>query len=309
MPGATLPSSDTLAVWTDNTDNWRAEDADYLQRRSILRFSTTALKITALGPSLSIPSPTPGQAAYVTQTDSIEYIDATNTWRKVNAFKNAAFDDSAAGFGMRIATDSSNSLTLETGQAVLGANRNLIVTGSSVKIKTGAATATLTTDATSLISSLPFSASSASLGAVTATSVNAGSGLVQSGSLQVSGQATVGTLSSGVATLGVTSATSISTGSGAITGGAITGSTVRAGVAVLGTGANTSRLSLFGSTTAYVDLYNSDTTMAGDTITLSPTSDTTAVRHGVGLPFATVLVSSGTPVASDYPEGTLWVKP
>jgi hypothetical protein len=309
MPGATLPSSDTLAVWTDNTDNWRAEDADYLQRRSILRFSTTGLKITALGPSLSIPSPTAGQAAYVTQTDSIEYIDSTGAWRQVNAFKHADFDDSAAGFGMRISTDSSNAITLETGQAVLGANRNLIVTGSSVLLKTGAATATLTTNSTHLLSSLPLSASAASLGAITATSVDAGAGLVESGSLHVTGQATVGTLAGGASSLGAVTATSVNTGSGAITGGALTGTTVRGGVAVLGTGTNASRLSLFGSTTAYVDLYNSATTVAGDSITLAPTSDTTAVMHSVGLPFATVLVSSGTPVAADYPEGTLWVKP
>lgn len=309
MPGAVLPSSDTLAVWTDNTDNWRAEDADFLQRRSILRFTTTSAKITALGPSLSIPSPTPGQAAYVGQTDSIEYIDAAGEWRKINAFQHASFDDSAAGFGMRISTDVANAITLETGQAVLGANRNLIVTDSSVKIKTGAATATLTTDTTYLVSSLPLFADSASLGDIVATSIDAGAGLVEAGSLHTTGQATVGSLNSGAASLGITTATSLNTGSGAITGGAITGTTVRAGVAVLGTGANTSRLSLFGSTTAYVDLFNSDTTMAGDTITLAPTADSTAVRHGNGLPFATVLVQSGTPIASAYPEGTLWVKP
>jgi len=309
MPGATLPSTDSLVTWTDNTDNWRAQDADFLQRRSILRFSTSSAKITALGPSLSIPSPSAGQAVFVSQTNSLEYLDSTSTWRTVNAFKNATFDDTSTSFGVRLSSDATNPLTLESGKVVLGSNRGLVVTGSSVQIKTGSATATLTTNSTTLLFDTPISVPSASLGAVTATGVNAGSGAVSSGTLSVTGQATVGSLTSGATTLGTTTAASVSAANLTATT-LLTATTGRLGQLEMSYSASTgSSIAPIGSTVCNVRFLSNEVTVAGNKITLAPTSATTAVLHGNGLPFATVLVSTVTPVAAQYPEGTIWVQP
>lgn len=309
MPGATLPSTDALVTWTDNTDNWRSQDADFLQRRSILRFTTSSAKITALGPSLSIPSPTAGQAVFVSQTDSLEYIDSSGTWRKVNAFKNATFDDTSTGFGMRLSSDASNPLLLEAGKVVLGANRGLVVTGSSVQVKTGTATATLTTNSTSLLFDTPISVPSASLGSATATGLDVGAGLVSSGSLLVYGQATLGSLTSGATALGVTSATSV-TATNLTATTLLTAATGRMGQLEVSYSAPTgSSIYPIGSSVCRIRFLSDNVTVAGNDITLSPTATTTAVRHGNGLPFATVLVSTLTPVAAEYPEGTLWVQP
>src|SRR4249920_1644990 len=102
MPGATLVDPG-ITTWTDNVDNWRAADADYLQKRSNMRFSTVAQRTTQLG-----ATPVPGMCAYVLSTDSLQYTDVasgtTNVWRTVLAPINMVVSDSTTSFGMRLAS-------------------------------------------------------------------------------------------------------------------------------------------------------------------------------------------------------------
>ena len=63
-----VPAGDYgTATWQDFNNNWRKEDADFLQSRSVLRYDTTAAR------DAITPAPAAGTTIYNFQTDRIEY--------------------------------------------------------------------------------------------------------------------------------------------------------------------------------------------------------------------------------------------
>lgn len=313
MPGATLPSTDAVATWTDNFDNWRSVDADFLQKRSILRFTTTTARNNTLGPSSALPAPIQGQFTYVgnggvDSNGGLEYVDATGSWRAVLSVKNLGLNDTSTAFGMRLNSDSSAVVSLETEQVVLGAARILTVQNTKLVFKTGATTAELTTDADSLASNVKIKAPSASLGALTTTSITNTGGTLATASVSATGSITADTLTASTsATLGTTSVASLTSAAG-ITGVTVLGSTSVRGGSVLVSG---SKVSNNGAAAQYLELLAGTTTVAGDVMVLAPTAATTAVRYrgASGPPFALAVVSATDPGLANYPDGTFWVQP
>lgn len=309
MPGASLPSTDGLADWIDNTHNWRAQDAEFLQERSVLRFSNVSTRNSVLGPSTSIPTPTAGLVTYISATDKLQYSTSTGAWRDIQAFQYLTVDDQSTGVGLRLSPGTSNSVTLETNQVALGTNRSLVVSPTSLAIKTGAATVTLTTDSTSLVSNAGISAPSGSFTSLTTTGINNGSSALTTGSVTASGAITAGSLnvSSGASALNTVTATSL-VASGTVQSTTVYGTTsVRGGSVSM---ADT-KVSAHGSTTSFLQLESSFVKISGDSVVLAPTSPTTAIRYNSagGPPLAVVVISASDPGAANYPEGTIWIRP
>jgi len=313
MPGASLPEIDLLATWTDNFDNWRSVDADFLQKRSVLRFSNQTVRSNILGPSSQLPSPSQGQVTYVGNggvdgNGGIEYADASGTWRSLLSVKNLAVNDTSSGFGMRINSDSSAVVSLETNRVVLGTSRILSVELSNLVFKTGVATAQLSTDADSFVSDIKIKAPSAALGAITGSTA-ALSGALTAGSVTSSGALSGLSLTvSGSSALGTSATVGTMTVAGGVTAVTVFGSTSVRGGSVL---MSSSRVANNSAVAQYVELAAATTTVGGDTVLLSPTSQTSAVRFRgpSGAPFALVVVSATDPGLSNYPDGTIWVQP
>lgn len=309
MPGAALPAIDTPADWTDNTDNWRAVDAEYLQARSVLRFSTEPVRNAALGPSTATPLPEAGQVNYVASLDSLTYSGTGGKWRKVTSLVNLTVSDTLASVGLRLATDGTDSLVIESGKVSLGPGQVLQVTGSQVLIKTGAATAALTTTASNLVSSLPLTIPGGALGAVSTT------GITNSGTLTTASLSSVGDLSGGTLHITTSSALGLTATVGtlnasttvAVTGPlSATGNAHLANLLVSG-----STLSNYGHASANLSLADSGvSTLTGDAIILNPTSlIPVRYRTAAGPTFALVVVSDTDPGVANFPEGTFWVDP
>jgi hypothetical protein len=308
MPGATLPEVNGVADWVDNVDNWRASDAEYLQARSVLRFTTTTQRDNLLTPTAGA-----GQTIYVAETagvgttDGLQFFDKNDEWQTLATYKNLSFSDTDTGFGWRFAGDPADVLIIEPGQVVLGSNRSLIVDASHVYIKTGTARATLTTDNTFLIFDIPIKAPAATItGALTVGSIaNSGtlttasvaaSGALSGSSLNISGVAGIGTVN--VADLNVSGDASAATAH-------ITGASDLAGLRV-----SAERLSSISHVASFVDL-GAVAQLAGTDVVLAPVAATTAIRYrGItGPPVAVVVVSAADPGAGNYPEGCFWVQP
>ena len=301
MPGATLSNPNGVTTWTNNVDNWRSEDADYLQRRSVMRFANSSTRTAALG-----ASPTRGQVSYLESTDDISYADSTGAWRTLTAFRFLATSDTSTSVGLRISSDGSTTLAIEPGRIALGASRFLIVDGTSVKIKTGATTANLTTDATALVSDVQFKAPTAGItGALTTGSI-ANSGTLSTASLTASGNVGANTLSvSGTSSLAAVTAASLAS-SGTVSGPTVTATTTLNGGNLRLAGI---RLNNSTGTTGYVDIDNT-VTAGGTNIVLIPAS-MAPVRYGSvsGPPMTVTVVSATDPGVANYPEGAIWIQP
>ena len=189
-----------VADWKDYKHNWREVDTDWIQDRTILRFATATQR------DQKITSPQIGQFIYNNATDLLEYRSKTGTWK---AYKAAPVNldtvtdttttvkmghSAAGGKGL---TFSSTGMSSDTTFAINGGI--LTVSDTAVTIKTGTKTASLTTDATYLISDTPLSAPSLALtgtgtvlaaagktmtiGTITATTVTASGAITANGAL------------------------------------------------------------------------------------------------------------------------------
>lgn len=299
MPGAAL-ADPGLTTWTDNVDNWRAADADYLQKRSNMRFATVAARTTALG-----ATPVPGMVSYVLSTDTLQYTDAaagtTNVWRTVLAPVNLAVSDTLASFGLRLASDGAASMALEAGKVVLGPARVLIV-DSGVHLKTGAATANLTTDATALVSDVQLKAPSAALTGALASASIANTGAITTASVTASGNIQAATLNvSGTSTLAAITATSL-TASGTVSAATATATTVNGGNIRL-TG-NT----VANSVTGGVVTITADIVATGGQVVLAPSGGPARFGTTAGPYIACSVANAADPGVANYPEGTFWAQ-
>src|SRR5262245_34087270 len=70
--------------WTDYTDFWRDDDAEWLMTRSILRYATAAARTT------DYPTPEVGQTTYREDADILEYRSksATIKWIPITSAQN-----------------------------------------------------------------------------------------------------------------------------------------------------------------------------------------------------------------------------
>ena len=155
------------ADWTDYADYWREMDAEWLMKRSIVRYATEAERSSA---ATGYPAPETGMVSYLDSANRLDLFTATK-WVPVLAAQNLIVSpvtsgDNAevtighkkmAGGGISFVSDGNvaNDLISATRPFQMGGG---VVRGDTtgLTIKTGAASAKLTTSATQLVSSIPI---------------------------------------------------------------------------------------------------------------------------------------------------------
>ena len=320
--------------WQDYISNWREKDAEYLQARTILRYQSTAARDNAV---TGVPSPGVGQAIYNDETKTLEMWRSPGVWARSLMFQyltsgtaGAPVDTAsavnvshtgAAGKGITFAP---TQVSIDTATVNIG-NGLLTTTANNMALQTPAQKkATLSTNATELVSDTPIAAPGLRL---TAGTLNA-AGLTT----------TVGALSATSLALG----TGPITGAGAITSGPITSSGTITGttLAISGTG-NIGGASgvVFNGTwiaapqgfVANAGYFNGDSSQAimayrnstnGAVAAAQLTADSTRLNlrggqgmlwwnaAGQGVAWISPVIVSGTdPGAANYPDGTIWIVP
>lgn len=147
------------ATWTDFTNNWRKVDGDFLQKRSVLRYSTTATRNAMVGPET-------GQLIYNLELDRLELRKADGSWAGLYTIDGLTIEKVGATTDIKLRnplTAGSNGLvfttTLITTQVPFTtAGNELRFEASGLTINTGTKVAKLTTDTANLKSDSPISA-------------------------------------------------------------------------------------------------------------------------------------------------------
>lgn len=301
MPGATL-TDPGLTSWTDNVDNWRAADADYLQRRGNMRFATVGSRNTFLG-----STPPAGMVAYIQSLDALQFTDAasgtSNVWRTILAPVNMAISDTGSSFGLRLASDGAASLALEASKVVLGPGR-IVTVDTALRVKTGAATASLTTDATALVSDVQVKAPSAALTGALASASVAATGAITGASVAATGNISSATLNvSGVTTVAAVN------GSGLVTLSSLEylrSSTINGYQSWYSGGSRLGYLQGTGTGLALVS-ETGNLTLTGPYVVLAPSVSGPAHWGSAGGPMIACSVAfASDPGVGNYPDGTLW---
>ena len=204
MTDTALPSGPNgLAVWTDYEDNWRKKDADFIQDRMISRFADATERNAAY------PAPPPaGRFIYRSDLGYLEKStgSARESYRPLPQYVTVAADSNSqvslahsADCGKRVIYTPTY---LDTNIDFRAQGGVLTVDTTGVSIKTGAATAKLTTSGTSLVSSLPLSVPSITLTgsgtAFTAPSQTVDIGTISADNGDITNLSVTGTLTGGV---------------------------------------------------------------------------------------------------------------
>ena len=326
-----------LASWQDQINNWRKVDGDWLQGRTILRFTDATQRDSLL------TAPSPGQViwradAAATPANGLEvrvgsswipykglpqYLDKVtdNTTQVVLAHSSAA--------GQGVVFNATGGVGINTDLAVRTDILKVNTTG--VLVKTGTAVAKLSTDATNLLVDKP----------ITTTVLNlTGTGTV----LDASGkQINVGTLNVGTS-LSAPAITITGTGTLTATSGSIAASKGVIGGVDLGTanagyvaatgliasggwfyGGSTSAVMRFrdpangGAGGSYISVLDAGIYFDGGTTYLRNTvrfeNGTAPVRQvvwttpGADAYLGPVIYQTADPGAANYPNGTIWIQP
>lgn len=307
--------------WTNYVDYWRDNDAEYLQARTILRYHNPTDR------DADNPTPLSGQVVYNEADDLLYYRSKDNTWKRYGPmpFNMAPSVDATTGVGLKHAAAPGGVLfTSPTGtpasvvlaQVPLHSTGSaVILDGTGITLKIGAKTVKLDTDATSLHSDSPISASGFVGGTLTGSSLSVSTATV-SGLLTAQGNVAVtGTVSAAIGSNigGVLFADqSINAAKGVQSAGGILVGTVSSIKISAGTlaapGASYEEV-----TATDILLHATGTTPIGN-INLDGQPFITAkainYRNTAGTvtkPIAPSFYDAGSPNVADYPDGTIWI--
>lgn len=303
----TLPTSTGKADWTNYTDYWREEDAEWLQERTVLRYADPTAR------AADWATPKAGQVTYNQTADRLELASGKTpgVWSTVQSFVNLTSTlDDATGVAISHKGAAGKGIVFEPGKVTV--NHNLSVLGgvltadaTGVSIKTGTKVAKLTTDAANLVSDSPISAPGLNV-----TTLTAGSASL-SGTLTVPNITMPGVLTGGTFK-GAVDGTTVNGTGGTIGGVALSGNVASASAGFVSQGSFIRGDANMG----YWSHRAANGTPSGPTVTV----DATYVRFRVpnGIPVDNVnggftgawiggaIVSGGDPGAANFPNGTIW---
>ena len=316
MPGATLPADYGIADWVNNTDNWREEDAEFIQKRLVIRWASNASRTSSGGNDLG-----EGSVSYLANSKSLQ-VNTTgdgNGWSTVVHSKLVTVTDtsttdvqlkhsssSAGGIRLyadgvfvdsRLAIGGSNGSpkTVIDGTAGISLNYN---GGAGVITTNSTAGGTVVISATNGVSVNKLAVSSTANFTSTVTVASApinvtGSGSISTPALAVSNSVSPVTIGSGglTAASGVVSALSFSTT-------AVGGESYSLANSGLSRTANA----------ALISISNNTPTVSGANIDLKVPSNG-VVRFQAGnysAPVAGWMVSNAVPGSTNAPDGTIW---
>ena len=199
------------ADWDDYDHNWRAADAEWLQSRGILRFSNAAQRDSAIASGGLGPTPAIGTFVYNQTENALQMRSSDNTWQPYRSlpFNMKTVTDtvatvkiahSAAAGGDKGMTFTPTGISTDLPLTVLGGI--LTANATEVSIKTGTATAKLTTDATNLVSDKAITAPGIKLTGtdpvIDATGKNAILGILDATTINATTITATGALTGGV---------------------------------------------------------------------------------------------------------------
>ena len=310
--------------WNDYEHNWREKDAEFLQSRTILRFHNDTER------NAGVPSGSWGSVVYNEASDKLEWrkkAGGTGAWEQILPMPQflAVPTDTAASVVLAHSGASSKGIAFNPADVKVTHDLDVLgvlkVAAAGVTVKTGGATAAITTDATDLVSSVPLKVPSLTL---------TGTGTV----LSAPGK----TIAVGTVTADQVSAASLSL-SGTLTGGIINGTAGTIGGVALNTNAAAAPSGFYAGTGGGVGLYTSDATKAviqsrsgpgtfragkievDDNVglfgTLVNLNSDMAVRNKTikyydagntvrGLGYAVSVYSATDPGVANFPEGAIW---
>jgi hypothetical protein len=334
---AVLPAPYGQADWQNFVDYWRDEDATWLQERVILRYANAADRSNEMG-----DTPGFGRATYNEEVDRLEvYSRERLAWIPVLQLLNltATKDDTQAvslshrQAGGKGVTFTPTEILMDNPLDVMSGVLKVDSTG--VSIKTGVATAKITTSDVALVSDKPmvlpvtdtqpgltFSGSATATAIATGNrNIDVGTGRVTAANITLSG-----TLAGGAA--------SVLNASKATIGGVKVGITPNVAEASSGFvsqagifyGGSTSAVmrqrdttTPFALGTSYVQVTDVEVIVAGGTTrllntirienTVAPVRQMLWQGPGADGYMGPVIVSSTDPGAANFPNGTIWAKP
>ena len=312
------------ADWDDYDHNWRAADAEWLQSRGILRFSNAAQRDGAIVDGGLGPTPAVGTFIYNQTEDILNYRSSDNTWKPYRSLPTnmktvtdtvatVKIAHSAVASGDKGMTFTPTGISTDLPLTVLGGVLTADLTG--VSIKTGAATAKLTTDATNLVSDKAITAPGIKLTGATnpvidATDKNAIIGILDATTINATAITATGALTGG----------SITGATGTINGVVFNASWVKADTGFVAQGGY-----LHGdASNGYLRYRNPTTGAAGAALVRIDTGNVWIdggyfrITGGRGIPWhnsagthtawiSPVIYSAADPGAANYPDGTLWI--
>jgi len=280
------------ADWTNNSDTWREEDAEWLQARSVVRFAAEADAATAT------PSHTAdGSVAYISGTDQRFIGRVAGGWRRFLTSQHLSYAETSGLLTLKHGS-ATTGLTLSSGSAA-GVAGALTVGGATtlssdtsltgeLTISNGTYSGTLKANASAnkiestvevLAPSLRSSGSVTTVG-LTSTGTASLTNAAVSGTLDVTGTLTASVV--GVSTL--SAATSVTGGSLRLSGTSLTHTTASSPTVGIGAGAT-------------------------GNLTLTAASGRVRVSDGTNAaPVASYVISASAPSSTAYPEGTIWLQ-
>lgn len=319
-----LPTQYGKADWTNYQDYWREEDAEYMQARTILRYATSAAR------TIDWASPSPGHTTYNAATDQLEHftITAPAKWIGVLASqhltvtpKTSASDSdpvtlghkSAGGGGLQFfpTVSTENKVAMPAAYLDIGSGK-IIAKATGLTIATAAAVAVLTTDATHLVSSVGIKASNVTVTTLTATGASTLVGGTFSGTLTGGGSSSV------TATTGTFGGVAMATNSVNAPSGYVSQEGYFFGSATQARIRQRDAASPFTLGTAGFDITDVAVTALGTDLLVNNQVKIYGLHSidyyngapGTLLGHAGPVVYTATAiVASNYPEGTIWVTP
>jgi len=306
---STIPSTPTSVVWPDWTnlvDKWREEDAEWLRNRVINIVADATERDSVLTSGIRFD----GLTVYNRSLKRLEFWNGT-AWETA-VIRSLAISDTTATATLERHKDAGTGLTFNADGSVAAGGvfsagpGVLSVAPAGVSIKTGAKTALLSTDATSLKVDSPVAVT----GAVSA-----------SGGFQ-------GALTGNVAATTVAASGAITGGSAAISGGVTAGTLLVGSKAQLVAGGSSVDLvnTAAGATDAFVRIADSDAvTVKGASVVLQgPVSADSKVTAAAGVemqastskitaagmtsPQVAGIVTSTSAASGNYPDGTIWIQ-
>ena len=148
------------ANWLDFQNNWRQADSNFLQKRSVLRYATTADRNAISGPEA-------GMVIFNVQNDRLEFRKNDGSWSGLYVTDGLIIEPVASDIKLRHPATVGNLGLVFTSAPLISTQVPIATAGDEVRIdttgvtiKTGAATGRLSTDASYLRTEAPFLAGS-----------------------------------------------------------------------------------------------------------------------------------------------------
>lgn len=291
-------------TYTNNENNWRAEDIEFLQRRSVLRYpSTSAL-----------------DSSDHNEVGAVAYIAADpNSDDVIEPGADAHFrvKPTASGWKRLVSTDNLR-LPVDSGASVVLRHASAVSGGLGL-LSSGATEVTTLRTATG---GVQITAGTVTVG--TQTLSESGGKLVASGTLRANTLESAGAVNSAT----VTTTGAVTAGNGlTVSGGTLTAGTSQLGITSVETLSATGRVSTDGRFAVNRGDGVSDLRFDGTGIRFFPTGPHTArvilsqtevelraanvkVRHDTSETAADVagVVVSSSPPSGNYPDGTIWIE-